>query len=488
MDDTPRRIDMIVKNFAVKIIVFLAVYLVACQSAPDLLEPTSVPIPSQTPTATAASVTPAPTWQAPSPTPSLVPSLLPTMTPVVDFDETALVAAFSLDELSEWLATNWQEGRTPDEVQAVLEDTGWIARAEELRERFFMLQTISTFVAADLNGDGSEEWIIALITGDSNCGPENNISRFWVISGGDVVFELLPPAEERSWADSGIIAMDDLTGDGLPEVVLQSIYCTAHTPFATYHLLSAHHGRIENVLKKDEKLENLPDIKRSLSGDDPGSEWSVPGVSLSNAHVQITVMDDRSLPALILSGGTYNSAGAGYVRPRHEIWAWDGQQIMLAAVEWEDTNQQIHLLYTANFTFALGEFEQAQEMYRRVIQEDFPDDLVLLGWSPIFAEEAIEINQFAAFRLILTSLLLEDAAEAHTWLQWIRTQYPETPLTLASIYLVENWSLAESLPLLCSEISDLLLEFENPTGPLEETGYGNPRLTANDVCAVPQKP
>lgn len=279
-----------------------------------------------------------------------------------------------------------------------------------------------------------------------------------------------------------IIGQADMTGDGIADVVTQSIGCSAHTKFAMYHVLSSHHGQIENILNLNNDLEELANPKRSLGNDyDPNVGWSTSGVSISNASHELFETTGDGIVDLVITGGTFNSAGAGYHRGWTEIWAWDGTNLTLSDIEYYRTDERVHVLYDANFAFQLGNLESAKNQYLEVIENDSLGDSVALG-----AEDGgySDARQFAAFRLTLLFLIEGNFDNAQEWKNWQEIEYPFSPLTEATITLLASWQQSGSLTQACTDVKNLLDSYEQPTGSLSYTGYGNPMLNAEDVCPI----
>lgn len=129
----------------------------------------------------------------------------------------------------------------------------------------------------------------------------------------------------------------------------------------------------------------------------------------------------------------------------------------------------------------IANYAEAQNFYQEVIEditlETYPEcfDLELEGSSD-FAK------QYAAFKLVLLSLMNSDSKEADRWVSWTLSQYPSQPLAQAAQILLNRWLDLRDLSEACDIARQYLTAYENPTGTLEYTGYANPTLTTETVC------
>ncbi len=432
--------------------------------------------PSPSPTNTA---TPAPTATQ---TRQTILTRIPTYTPMPT--TTAMPTPLPKPDPSELLTrliTAWEQGLTPSAIRPELESEGWIPRADdEIIPKLWDANSLQWLVT-DLDGDGSDEWLISVLVSDQfdSCSLRN-IGELWIINGDALVFKLSFQEEYPFWNVPMIIGQADLTGDGIADVVTQSIGCSAHTNFAMYHVLSGHYGQIENILNLNNNLEELAKPVRSLGSDyDPNTGWSTAGVAISKASQELYDATGDGIIDLVITGGTFNSAGAGYNRGRTEIWAWDGTNLTLSNIEYSQTDERIHGLFDANFAFLLGDLESAQNLYLEVIENDGLGDSVAIqavdgGYS--------DAQKFAAFRLALLHLIENNLDSAREWENWLETEYPSSPMKEATTALLVSWQQSGSLTQACTDVRILLDGYDQPTGSLSYTGYGNPTINAEDVC------
>jgi hypothetical protein len=439
--------------------------------------PSITPEPSNTPTYTPASTpTNTPTY-TPNPTQTPVPT--PTLDPL---------ASLTTDELLNWLIEAWHNGDSPNVIRPRLENAGWMPPADNEAILNIWELNASQWQIVDLDGDQVDEWLISINTSDEfdGCG-DSNLGELWVINGQGLIYQLAVNEENPYWNMPMIIDEVDLTGDGLPEIVTQSVGCGAHTSFSMYHVLSSHNGPIENIIKFDNESATLLQLRHSLYNFgivDPDEDWSSPGVSISSGSHRIIDSNQDGILDLIVEGGLFNSAGAGWHRERYELWAWNGMGIILSDVRLPRVHERVHVLFDANIALFLGRYDSARVDYINIIEDYSLGDNFL--WGQADGGYAIT-RQFAAFRLIWLALRANNFYEATNWQDWLRENYPDLPLTEAANILISSWQSSKDLSQACVATTEFLNSeisqeyFINPI----DVGYGNPQILVKDICPIP---
>lgn len=136
---------------------------------------------------------------------------------------------------------------------------------------------------ADIDGDGRSEWIAVLhasAVDPQSHAVERRSAYGIVIAHGDGRFQLhsVPFGEDHFWS-MRVEAVDDLTGDGKPDIVWRSVGVGAHTSLFTYTLSTWADGQLTTLSSRAE-IPNVGDAR---------------------------VEDGQ----LLLTGGLIGSAGAG---------------------------------------------------------------------------------------------------------------------------------------------------------------------------------
>ncbi|MDT8304858.1 MAG: hypothetical protein RRC07_02885 [Anaerolineae bacterium] len=443
------------------LLLVLALPALACNFVDQLLEPA----PTFAPPPTDPGVQPPPDGTAaPFPTPIGGDTGQPT--PAATDGDTA--TPVSLAEL----------GTPPDEAVALADwlNQAFAAQASVgelcavLRAAFWMPDDAAC-QAADLDGVTPDEWLLALYleptpdpaSADSVQGPPGDL---WIVGENGLLYQMHGLGSSDLFGQlPELVQLVDMTGDDQDDAVLRYVTCGAHTCFNNYQIVSAEGGSVRNIVDTGE--EAVPELVDFIS----------------MAYVedeQIEDGTDDDLPDLVISGGLIGSAGAGIQRPFQEIWAWDGTNVTLAEREWEDTGYRFHRLYNANAAFDEQEYDEARALYESVIVDATLEDV-----DYAYTVEAVRAytRQFAAFRLALLPLLRGDITEATRWQNWMSQEYAGSPMGNATALLIQTWQQnGNNMPAACDQVTNYLAGQDSPTGPLEDMGYGNPALTADDVC------
>lgn len=276
-----------------------------------------------------------------------------------------------------------------------------------------------------------------------------------------------------------------MTGDGLPEIVLQRTMGGAHTITQSYIVLSNYLGSIQNLVE-------LP-FDRYRWGDVvmlPYKSRIVQTITMTYSH--LAAFEDvtgNGLPDILIHGGWHGSAASGVQRTRTEVWSWNGTAIALSEVYWDPTEYRMHLLWEANDNYYLGKFDTARSLFQQVIDDE------TLQESP-YGNQAVHYHSnrfFAAFRLLMITLFTGDKDESDYWAQWLVEHYDEYPISEAAHILLGEWEKQTDLNMACEKATSYLRDFEsseyirqgkNPTGALFDVGYANPKLDVEDMCLV----
>jgi hypothetical protein len=395
-----------------------------------------------------------------APTPTLVVSPTPGTPTLEELGE----PPETLDALRDWLMQAQAAGATLDDVCAALTAAQWH-------------QSVDSCSPADLDGDQQEEWLLTidfsrLQEDQATTLQEGHPGDFWIVGDEGLVFQSREEEEPDFFATAPqLLELVDMTGDELPEAVVDFSTCGAHTCYSYYQVIGAPDGTIRNLVQ-------VPPLE-------PGEEESFPG-TIGLAYVDEQEIRDATgddLPDLVIHGGIVGSAGAGIQRARTEIWSWTGEAVTLAEQQWEETSYRFHWLYNANYAFQQEEYDMARTRYEEVVvNPDLQDEPFATGTPQELRDYT---RQFAAFRLTLLPLLRGDITEATRWRNWLQQEYPQAPMTAAADRLLSEWqSNGNNLAAACDAATSVLQAAENPTGPLTDMGYNNPSLTAKTVCPI----
>jgi hypothetical protein len=357
------------------------------------------------------------------------------------------------DALAVWLTGQWQDNANPAAVRAALQATG-------------VQRDINDWAAADFDGDLRDEWVVVLRDPNAPIAADNNqAGNLWIVNGSGIVYRAYETVGEDAFefGAPSIVALGDMTGDELPELISNVEVCGAHTCYGNFRVA----GFVGDIYA--DLVQHEP-----LGEGDPGNT-----IVLSFPEPRLLDIDQNGQMDLLVHGGTIGSVGAGIVRPRTEIWSWDGTAVRLADTQLDPTEFRHHVLYEANDLMAAGNYDDALLLYEAAINDG---GLRTQPFAATEEETDAAIRQFAAFRLILIDIIRGDAERAAARLAWLSETYPDSAAAGAAARVVGSLTDGPELEVVCEEIEADLSAVENPTGPLADMGYGNPSLGAGDFC------
>ncbi|MBE2200132.1 MAG: tetratricopeptide repeat protein [Anaerolinea sp.] len=352
------------------------------------------------------------------------------------------------DALRVWLRDAWVNNMPINNVRAALLAAGWLRQDEDWQ-------------TADFDGDQLADWTLLLYAPTMT--DRKRPANLWVVNGNGVIYQFFRDIADSEWIYLDLVAVTDLTGDGRPELVINGESCGAHTCVTGIQILSFQNGRLQNVVQAP------PD-------------WTGEAViAVTYADIRLEDATADGLLDVFVHGGSIGSVGSGIERTYTEVWTWNGTAFALAETILDPAEYRHHLLYEANDDYLAGDLNRAAQLYAQAIHDE---SLITPEFSYSPAENEQAIVQFAAFRLILIALQQGDSDGAAVYLALLQQDFPDAPLSQAATTLAQDWSGVKGLAALCQRITDQLAMADHPTGGLVDMGYGNPSLTAVDVCSV----
>jgi hypothetical protein len=391
------------------------------------------------------------------------------------------------NELAAWLADAWRSNKSITDVIATLKKAGGTTDRPHFWFHDYLApgQDYPRWLAIDLDGDGMKEWVLTILWDgghfDAMYGDERS-GELWIVGKKGVELQI-GPKSPNTWSEIPpvIVAQLDLTGDGLPDLVTESFTMGFTTPSGTFHVISGHGGQIQNVIQKNQLSLAAANLQAKIIWD-LDTYYTPPGGIWVYGPDRAIITRTGRLPTLILRSAGYVGPGAGPRLLCTQTWAWDGGAFTLARIQPDDSTLRIHILWEANFAFALDDRGTAIGAYERVIGDQALDDIT--DWSKVPTDD--DARQFAAFRLALIYLKERNETRAGEWQDWLRSSYPEKPITRAADVLMANWQRTHDLQPACRAVTDFLKTQDDSTGELLDVGGANPALDAEDVCPVTQ--
>lgn len=377
-----------------------------------------------------ATPTSAPTATATSPPSTLDPcparQVVARPTPPSDFD------AFPAT-LRDYLAA----GGDPTAIPGILAE--WGARPPESEP---------ALVQADLTGDQSAEIIVAMVDPQAEVIPPSGVLAIYTCRAGEA--RMLYTYHPGPNYGLSLIGADDLTEDGIADVVFAEVSCGAHTCWHIPHIWSW----------------GGQDFQERVAGD-----LAYPAPTFSLAEGQLLARSEG-----------IGSVGAGPQRPMTETLAWNGQVITVTGRVLGAARYRYHVYIEGDEDFFAERYDHAALAYRRVIEDE-----TLQTWGGFYGEQEERhwLTAAAHWRLLLIETLDEDYAAAEARLDHLQETYPAgTPghefAALAQMFwdaFLETGNVAYGcLDVTNAPEAQTVLQFFN------NFGYANPAYNTTDLC------
>jgi hypothetical protein len=307
-------------------------------------------------------------------------------------------------------------------------------------------------VLADMDGDGGKE-LALLISLEREQDPPGDVWIFDDASNGQRLIGSARSFSGTVLSGVHIVTGDDLTGDGLSDIVVSTESCSAVVCSTDFLILSAHRGGFEDLGPRDIALE----------GSEPPTVEDVTG--------------DGTLD-LVIRGGLGASAGAGPPRTLERRIYWSGLKFFVVD-ETEAPQYLIHAIEDADMLFAGTDYASASERYEGVASNSsLADWRVQNGQTPGRAELA----PYSIFRAGLSLLRLGNVVEARVLFERAFDQYPVSLHGVTSAVYLDSLLNDESFAQACERAEIYLRSRSASFGRIWDYGYANPEHTIEGFC------
>lgn len=312
---------------------------------------------------------------------------------------------------------------------------------------------------ADLNGDGYEDFVLTLIDQVAQEAGETPTESVLLIYACDQdeyrlvhAVSAMPDA-----ARLHLYQLLDLTGDGLPELLVMQEFCGAHTCFQAWEVLQWQTNQFVNILEG--RSDDLPSPILEILGP----------------------KDDGSM-IIGITGTGFLSAGAGPSRPTTRLWHWAESESLYIVTEevLPSPTFRIHALHDADQAALEGDFDTAIRAYLRVIEDPDLDDY------PYGDDGHGQLSGYALYRSMLLWIQFGDLDQAAATLSFLQEAHPPGHPGEGFRALAEEvWRTYQAQPDLehaCQNAQAFAVEQrENILDPLHY-GYANKIYSAVDIC------
>ncbi len=306
----------------------------------------------------------------------------------------------------------------------------------------------------------ADDEVVVLFTAESDdgFGLFSNVVVFDSTPDGYVaVFGSWTPDQFADFFPHGIVAAEDLTGDGSGELVYTTNTCGANTCTLSVHV---------------------------TTGDGEGYSELTPegGILMTTADLVIEDQDGDGAQELVLRGGLFGSAGAGPQREREEVYSWDGASFVLVSRTYGESDFLYFAIADADELFRQERYRESAEAYLAVV-----DDASLLASGPFEKEnERAELSAYALYRGGLAHLALGNETLGLTSMQRALDLYPDTLNSGLADSFVSAYDVSEDLGIACAAVRDHVGATSDDTFDAFQLfwdfGFANPPFDAEVVC------
>lgn len=323
----------------------------------------------------------------------------------------------------------------------------------------------------------------------------------------------------RSWGaineGRGVVQSDtDLTGDGLPEIIVTIADPTAYradAPSPGQLLIYGCAQRAYRLLYSTPYSGGtmLPELKRvgNMNGGGRAQivfaqqvcsvactqaaqilQWNTTigaftplndrPIEATGAKVQIGDVDGDGLLEVTVTFNPPADPNAGPYRRIVHIWDWNGVSYVLGQVQEDAPTYRIHALYDADAVFFSGDFRGAVRAYDRII-----NDQNLAPWYP---SDPTVLRAMANFRKLTAYAALRQSKAVEDTVNTINTENPpgspaEAWGAIASSFL-ENYRKFRSLSRVCAAVIPVITSRPDLFATINQYGAANHTYTAGELC------
>lgn len=303
----------------------------------------------------------------------------------------------------------------------------------------------------DVTGDGVPEVVYVVIDPEAEQIPPKGVLAVFTCRQGSV--DLLYQYEPGEWFGLNWVTIEDLTKDGVADLVFSEVSCGAHTCWHTPQVWSWQDGDFVDRM---------------------GFEYSFP-------YPGFKVVGDQ----LMVVAAGIGSVGAGPQRPVTTTLAWTGQVITATKTTTAPPSYRYHALVDGDRALASGSNEEALSLYRQVIEDD---NLEAWGAFSSEDEERQWLKALAYWRLMTVKTKVGREDEADQDYAALQATAPPDEAGYPVVVIAERFRRAyqrdQDADNACayavgSDAAYTILDFIN------SFGYANPVYELPDLCLEP---
>ncbi|MGC9523404.1 MAG: FG-GAP repeat domain-containing protein, partial [Anaerolineae bacterium] len=313
----------------------------------------------------------------------------------------------------------------------------------------------------DVDDDGEVEWLMSLPLPGRGCGitfcptylvlfeMENSLFRpvHLIREGVEGILDVSNPQ---------VRFVEDVNGDGVTEVVIQTEQCGAHTCFTSLIV-----GRWD------------------------GGAWQdLAAQPITQAYTDLTIadLDDDGALEFVMEGGTFGSVGAGLQRQRRLVFDWlDGAYRLVEEVP-EDSDIAYYRILDANAALAEGDLDAVLSLAGDVMAAPNFTEIP----APVEPVDKARIVSYAGVEVMLVHALRDEPEAMAEVLAEVRahelvtdTIYLEAAQTLLDVYR-ETGDAVEA----CAQMEEVVAADPERGVFFQWYGYGTERMTLDQICPL----
>ncbi len=198
-----------------------------------------------------------------------------------------------------------------------------------------------------------------------------------------------------------------------------------------------------------------------------------------NGRLGIVDIDSDGVLEITVTSSAPSSPAAGPTRTILDIWDWTGQNYVLAVRTPDDPVYRVHQLHDADAELTAGNTREALRAYNAVRNETD-----LQAWT--LPNETAQLRAFAAFRIMTIYANIGDPRVDNLW-ETLASENPEgTPGSAFAAWgaaFIETFRATESPSAGCQAVRSLVTSTRpEALAFLNSYGFANRNYTATDIC------
>jgi len=302
----------------------------------------------------------------------------------------------------------------------------------------------------DLDGDRADEFVFLVSFGSGADDTSAYPADLWFFEDKGSGYRFYNSARALANASTAALRIrstDDLTSDGLPDVVMTWDDCSEDPCVTHVSIASFHNGTLENLAPADARVAAL-------------EEFTMEGGTIS------------------LVGGLRNSVEVGPERTSTVMVRWAGARFRTEVVQ-GDPVYLVHLVNDADRLFNAGSYAEARAAYLAIASNtSLPD------WKSEIGQPngRAELQAYATFRAAIAAFNQNDLIGAGQLLERTAIQYPATMHGAAAIEYVIALSAGASPDAACTAAESLLDGYRDQYVAFWDYGTANPERNVFTLC------